>query len=217
MTILALEFSSDVRSMACVADGRVLARAAETGGRSTRAFALIEQVLQQAGIEREAVDCLALGVGPGSYTGIRVAIAIAQGWQVARGIRLLAVSTADCLAEQARLDGTRGRIHVAIDAQRNEFYHAIYELAERPAQPAAPLRLATLVEIQAAATEAPLLTFSETASRIPGARPVNPDAGTLGLIAAPRRNFIPGEQLQPVYLREIAFVKAPPPRAITLD
>ena len=57
--------------------------------------ALIDDALREAGVEREQIDCLAIGLGPGSYTGVRAAIAVAQGWQLARGIRLLGVSTAE--------------------------------------------------------------------------------------------------------------------------
>ena len=77
MTILAIEFSSETRSAAVLSDGRVAGHAAETGGR--RAIGLVEKALQQAGAEREDVEIIAVGLGPGSYTGIRGAIALAQG------------------------------------------------------------------------------------------------------------------------------------------
>jgi tRNA threonylcarbamoyladenosine biosynthesis protein TsaB len=84
MNVLALEFSSNRRSAAVVVDKSVRGRAEASGGRNTQAFHLIEQALVEATLEREAVDCIAVGLGPGSYTGIRTAISIAQGWQVAR-------------------------------------------------------------------------------------------------------------------------------------
>ncbi|MEI9863786.1 MAG: tRNA (adenosine(37)-N6)-threonylcarbamoyltransferase complex dimerization subunit type 1 TsaB [Limisphaerales bacterium] len=90
MTILALEFSSAQRSVALARDGFVLAEASEAGGRETHAFGMIEKVLATAKIRREEIDCLAIGLGPGSYTGIRVALSIAQGWQLAREVKLLA-------------------------------------------------------------------------------------------------------------------------------
>src|SRR5262245_61294087 len=128
MTILALEFSSDRRSVALTRAGQMLSRAAEQGGRSTQAFRLIEQVLRDAGREREDVEAIAIGLGPGSYTGIRMAISIGQGWRLARGTRLVGISTTDVLAEQARARGIRGPLHIAIDAQRGEFYHASFVL-----------------------------------------------------------------------------------------
>src|SRR5690348_3157194 len=100
MKILALEFSSPQRSVAVVPsqDDKVaprgLAEVVETGAQATHAFAMIQEALRQAQLEREQIDCLAVGLGPGSYTGIRVAIALAQGWQFARQLKLLGISSA---------------------------------------------------------------------------------------------------------------------------
>ena len=77
MKILAVEFSSERRSVAVLAEGRVLGCAAETGGRTARAFSLIESALREARLEREDIECVAVGLGPGSYAGIRAAIALA--------------------------------------------------------------------------------------------------------------------------------------------
>ena len=74
------------------------AEVVETGGHGANAFGMIEQVLAEAKIEREQVDVLAVGLGPGSYTGIRAAISMAQGWQLARGVKLLGVGSVECLA-----------------------------------------------------------------------------------------------------------------------
>src|SRR5438876_7184602 len=90
MKILALEFSSPQRSVALVqhaagSESLLESEAIETGASPNEPFALIEEVLRQTRVEREQVDVLALGLGPGSYTGIRSAIALAQGWELARG------------------------------------------------------------------------------------------------------------------------------------
>src|SRR5581483_7435321 len=111
MTILALEFSSEQRSVA-VAHGNSVFEAAETGGRSTAAFAMIERVLAEAKIEREEIEAIAIGIGPGSYTGIRAAIAMAQGWQLARAVKLLGVSSVEAIAAQAQMEKIFGEVNV---------------------------------------------------------------------------------------------------------
>src|SRR4051812_3856039 len=129
MKILALEFSSAQRSVAVLnsAAGRVSSyEVIETGGMGP--FGMMEQALRQAGIEREQIELLAVGLGPGSYTGIRAAIAIAQGWQLASGIKLLGIGSDEVLAEQARAAGMTGKVNIAIDAQRNEFYLEGFEI-----------------------------------------------------------------------------------------
>ena len=83
MKILALEFSSQQRSVAIVDDSGVLSEIT-TDQLKTGPLVLIEQALQQAQIGREEIQRLGIGIGPGSYTGIRSAIAVAQGWQLAR-------------------------------------------------------------------------------------------------------------------------------------
>ena len=72
---------------------------------------------------------IAVGLGPGSYTGIRAAIAMAQGWQLARGVKLLGVSSAEALAAQAQAENIFGRVNLVIDAQRGEFYLATWEIS----------------------------------------------------------------------------------------
>src|SRR5271170_2367544 len=139
MTILALEFSSSQRSVAVARDGRVLAEAAETGDRGTNAFGMIEQVLTAAKIGREEIECLAVGLGPGSYTGIRVALSIAQGWQLACSVKLLGIGSIECLAAQAQAEKIFGRVNVIIDAQRGEFYLAVYEASTNGVKKIEPL------------------------------------------------------------------------------
>ena len=148
MKILALEFSSEQRSVAVVENGTVLGEARERAGKHTQAFALIEAALKEARIEREQVDCIAVGLGPGSYMGTRIAIAIAQGWQLARSIKVAGISSAAALARQGK-----------------------------------------------------------EASGFPEAR-------TIATLAGEQQCFVSADQLEPIYLRETSFVKAPPPRTI---
>lgn len=190
----------------------MLGRAEETGGRNARAFALIEQALAQAGWQREEIERIAIGLGPGSYAGIRGAIALAQGWQVARGISLVGINTVECLAGQAAGEGMTGRVSIAIDAQRNEFYCATYELADGTARCVEPLRIVTLETVQQ--SKDTVLLWPDLQLRLPQGRVLLPDAAMLGLLAEIETRTTPGHELAPIYLREVSFVKAPPPRMI---
>ena len=214
MKILAIEFSSERRSVAVVADGFVRARAEETGGRNARAFSLIERALAEASLPRESIDCLAVGLGHGSYAGIRAAIALAQGWQLARGVRLLGLSTVDCLAAQAHADGWRGRVTILLDAQRNEFYLAAYDLDSEGPRNVELLRLANLEQARDATRTGEVIGSPELLKLFPHGRVLHPDAATLGRLAEGRTDFTAGERLEPIYLREVNFVKAPPPRVL---
>ncbi len=214
MKILAIEFSSDRRSVAIVSDGRLAGRAEETGGRTARAFALIERALSEATMEREAIDCIAVGLGPGSYAGIRAGIALAQGWELALGVRLLGISSVECMAAQAVAGGLTGTVSLAIDAQREEFYCATYELSAGGCRVAESLRIVSLAEAHARAAQGPMLIWPGLQARFPQGRVLLPDAAMLGKLAGERTNFVHGPALEPVYLRETNFVKAPPSRVI---
>jgi len=213
MTILGVEFSSPQRSVA-LRRGETLVEAQEMGGRQTAALAMIEKVLAEADTSRTAVDTLVVGLGPGSYTGIRAAIALAQGWQLASGVKLLGVSSVEAIIARAQAEGLTGQVSVVIDAQRTEFYLATYAVTAAGWTEFEPLHIVPLAEIQARAANGALLVGPEIDRWIPGGRVIFPSAAILAELAGPRKDFLPGEKLEPIYLRETTFVKAPPSRVI---
>jgi universal bacterial protein YeaZ len=215
MNVLAIEFSSRERSVAVVqgsAQGRAesIHEAVETGGRAAHAFAMIDEVLSQAKLEREQIECLAVGLGPGSYTGIRMAISLAQGWQLARRTKLVGISSLDCLAAEAVSQGIVGSVEFVIDAQRGEFYVMSAQLNEKGVLRAEPLRLVLRAEV--ARNPATLIIGPEVGTQFDAGRLMFPGAATVGVLALGRKDFVPGEELEPIYLRETQFVKAPRPR-----
>jgi len=218
MKILAVEFSSPQRSVAVVqSQGQKTLECEsteiiETGARANLAFDMIVQALQQARLEREQVDCLAVGLGPGSYTGIRAAIALAQGWQLARDVKLLGISSVEAIAAQAMAEGFAGRLTVIIDAQRDEFYLASFDLKSERQLEIEPLRLATLAEVQLRQNTGELLVGPEVTEWFPNSRLIFPRASMIGRLALGRMDFVSEEALKPIYLRETQFVKAPPAR-----
>jgi tRNA threonylcarbamoyladenosine biosynthesis protein TsaB len=209
MTILALEFSSMQRSAAVARDGRVLAEASETGERGTNAFGLIETVLAMAQTGRENVEVLVVGLGPGSYTGIRVGLAIAQGWQLARDVKLLGIGSVECLAAQAQAEAMFGRVNTVIDAQRGEFYLATYGISATGLKEIVPLKIVTATEVELHVDAGEMLIGPEVTRWFLSGKTLCPSATMLAQLAASRNNFSNGGQLEPIYLRETNFVKAP--------
>lgn len=129
-------------------------------------------------------------------------------------MNLLGISSVECLAAQAQADGLYGRVHIVVDAQRNEFYLATYDVSAERWQEAEPLRLATQAEVRARVEDSGLLIGPEAEQFFPGSRTMFPLAAILGRLALGRTDFIAGEALQPIYLRQTQFVKAPPPRIL---
>jgi len=211
MTILALEFSSEQRSVAVVR-GKAISEVVETGGRNTAAFAMVEKALAGAGVEREQIDVLAVGLGPGSYTGIRSAIAIAEGWQLARAIRLAGVSSVEAIAAQAQAEEIHGAVNVVIDAQRGEIYHTRFEISKTVIRETVPLRIIAPEQLQPSGNE--VIVGPQATRWFQSGKIVFPQAKRIGQIVSDRGGTAPGGTVEPIYLRETNFVKAPPPRTI---
>jgi tRNA threonylcarbamoyladenosine biosynthesis protein TsaB len=217
MKILAIEFSSQRRNVAILECGGEASPALLGGaeeGPTRRPLGLIEEALVAACCEREAIEVIAVGLGPGSYTGIRSSIALAQGWQLGRSIQLLGVSSVECLAAQVAELKIFGLLNIVVDAQRNEFYLARYEIAPGQCHPVEELRLAPFAEIEELQRAGQLVIGPDASRWFATARDIYPDAAILGRLACGRRDFVAGEKLEPIYLREVTFTKAPPTRVI---
>jgi len=212
--MLGLEFSAARRSVAVGVDGEVRSQVREIAPRESGPLSMIEQALREAGLEREAIEVLVVGLGPGSYTGIRVAIALAQGWQLATPVKLMGVSSADGLASQAIQSGLAAELHVAFDAQRTEFYLGTYRAGSPGCRPVTDLRLAPRSDLVALLDRGEAVVAPEPIPGLEGVRVLAPDASFL-LHGLPEAGpFVEGATLEPIYLREVSFVKAPPPRPI---
>jgi len=216
MKILAFEFSTAQRSVAALnldsASGLRSGEVVESLDASCGPLGMAEAALHEAGLEREQIECIAVGLGPGSYTGVRSAIALAQGWHLARKVRLVGISSVDCIVAESLEQGLEGQVSVVIDAQRSEFYLANYELAADKAKESRPLRLASLEEARACATAGELLIGPEVTKWFPAGRVVLPRAIRLARLAAERQHSTAPAEMEPIYLRATTFVKAPTPR-----
>lgn len=207
--ILALECSAPQRSAAVAHNGTVLAQTSQDSGPGTAIFGLIESVLREGQVQRDQIECLVVGLGPGSYTGIRSAIAAAQGWELARSVPLLGISSMDALARVAWRNGLRGRVALLVDAQRDEFYVAEWDLSDTESRPVSALRLATRIEIETLARTG-IRVVGPCAAAV-GGLALYPAAAALAELATGRTDFVGGESLEPIYLRPTAFVKTSPP------
>jgi tRNA threonylcarbamoyladenosine biosynthesis protein TsaB len=216
MTILSLEFSSPVRSVAiwpngASAEAQIEVTATDDRGARTHPITLIEKVLQHSQVDRREIDLIAVGLGPGSYTGIRSAIAIVQGWSLSFATKTMGISSADAIAEATLKSGIVGTFHVVIDAQRDEFYVADYDSDGSETSLRNELRILTRDQISK--LKAPLTGPTLNALGLTGIE-IDPRARVVGQIADRRETVISAADLVPIYLRDAAFVKAPAPRIL---
>ncbi len=125
---------------------------------SRRLIPAIEWVVQRTGVELQELDCIAVSLGPGSFTGIRIGLATAKGLALSLGIPLSGVPTIDAIA--ARIPPVPGVLLCpVIDARRGRFYTSCYT-ADRDGcwQRILPFHISTPAELHSLMLDRGLLT-----------------------------------------------------------
>ncbi|HQX23408.1 MAG TPA: tRNA (adenosine(37)-N6)-threonylcarbamoyltransferase complex dimerization subunit type 1 TsaB [Pseudomonadota bacterium] len=123
MRLLALETATEACSVALWVDGAVIERHELAPRRHAElVLPMVDAVLAEGGISRRALDAIAVGRGPGAFTGVRLAIAVAQGLALALDRPVVPVSTLAALALAAAQDAGAAPILAAIDARMGEVY-----------------------------------------------------------------------------------------------
>ena len=95
---------------------------------NTQLLARLDGLLKECGVSRRDISCVAVGRGPGSFTGVRIALATAKGVAKALGVGLVGLSTLDAVAWGVFDSGARGSLVVLADAMRKEVYPVRYRL-----------------------------------------------------------------------------------------
>lgn len=128
MNILALDTCTESCSAALLYKGKLYEYAEMTQrGHSELILGMLDNVLAQAGIAITEVDALAFGRGPGSFTGVRVGVGVAQGIAFARDIPVIPVSSLAAVAQGAAEALDVDHLAVAMDARMGEIYCASFE------------------------------------------------------------------------------------------
>jgi tRNA threonylcarbamoyladenosine biosynthesis protein TsaB len=148
----AFETSSEWCSVALYDCGELRALEQRVGNRhSELALPMLERLLGEAGLTPAALDAVAYGAGPGSFTGLRIACGLAQGLALARGLPVYGVSSLAAIAQESGAN----RVIACVDARMREVYYAALErMADGwreviGARCVAPQALAQWVEIRA--------------------------------------------------------------------
>ena len=214
MKLLALETSSEWCSAALWRDGEVFAREQLAGQRhSELILPMIDALLQEAEEQLTALDAVAFGAGPGSFTGLRIACGVAQGLAFGAGLPVVGVGT---LLAVAQASGGE-RVVSCLDARMGELYCAAFERGGGQWRTVHAPRLCTPVaapEVDgdgwvgagsgfAAHGAALAERYAERLSAVQPA--VHPDARHIAALAVDMVRAgmaLPAEEARPVYLRD---------------
>ena len=124
MKILGIETSTEYCSVALWQDGEVTEKIKLVGQKHSEVLmAMLDELLQQAGVKLTQLDGIAYGAGPGSFTGVRIACGVTQGLALGADLPVVGICTLQAVAE-----GTgKNKVIAALDARMAEVYFAVYE------------------------------------------------------------------------------------------
>lgn len=230
MKFLALDTSTEACSVALALDGQILALDEVCPQQhSKRILPMLQQLLSDAGVSLYQLDGIIFGRGPGSFTGVRIGVSVAQGLAFGADLPVFGVSTLAAMAQAAAEQQNATEVIAAIDARMAEVYIAAFTLDEAglmqaitpeiAAKPAALPEVLTSLSFtsqvlgvgtgwqtypQALQQLAPAL-ISE-AILYPSAQFMLPFASR----AWQKQLFVSAEQAEPVYVRdEVTWQKLP--------
>lgn len=128
MRLIAFDTATEWCTAALWVDGRITVREERAGQRHSELLVpMIMDLLGEAGTTLASLDGIAYGMGPGSFTGLRIACGVAQGLALGAGLPVLGVSTLEAVAQEAWTGLGREQVQVCMDARMNEVYCGLYQ------------------------------------------------------------------------------------------
>lgn len=207
MIVLAFDCATGPTSAVVWRDGEVLARCDDPRpqGQAEALVPMLADVLAQAGLAPAAVDRIGVTLGPGSFTGVRIALAAARGLSLATGAPVIGVSTLEVL--NAALAPAEYPTLAVIDARRGELYAQLFAPdAMALTSPGAVAlgglpALAPSGRLRLTGSGATLAAAALGLEAMPGAVDATPDAAVLATLVARRTVRADEPPPEPIYLR----------------
>jgi len=133
--ILAIETATEVCSVALIHKGRLLGERSlkEKNIHSERLLLLADEVLKSAQVKNNQLEAIAVSIGPGSFTGLRIGLSTAKGLALALDIPIIAIPTLDGIAESYRQNRSTENEETfcsMIDAKRDEAFYSFYSITQ---------------------------------------------------------------------------------------
>lgn len=197
--ILSIETATEVCSAALVHQKNIISERSvkEKNIHSERLLTLIDEVMIESNISRSQLEAIAISIGPGSFTGLRIGLSTAKGLAMALDLPIISVPTLDGIAENYRLHRSTKKDEIfcaMIDAKREEAYFAFYSVSNDEVVRQSEFSIKPKSEI-----------VEDAKHRKAETRQPDPNAGAVGVLAERKQKefeVTDFSYLEPLYLRD---------------
>jgi tRNA threonylcarbamoyladenosine biosynthesis protein TsaB len=227
MRVLALDTATEVCTVALLSGQQSIVESLDLGrGHAQEILGMIDRVLAQGGTTLASLSGIVAGIGPGSFTGVRIGVAVAQGLAFGAGLPVVPVTSLEALALEA-FGGGAGQVLACLDARMGEVYWGCFTMRPPPLLIAAlgPLAVGPPAGVWLPAgggggfggigrgfAAYPELGRIEGVTLAEGAARALPDAGVMARLGAARLSCgggIDAAALEPLYVRDkVALTEA---------
>ena len=207
MKILAIDTSTEYMSIAVTDGKRVIVKFHKKTpmSHSRLLMPMIDKTLKKARVRLSGIGCFAIGIGPGSFTGLRIGVATVKGLAFSTGKPIVAVPTLDVIAHNVK--GFRGIICPVLDARKNKVYSCLYKSDGKSIKRISRYLLLPLAELLGKTQKYDNLLFLGDAAYLVGDgykklswHPRAEIVAALGMEAFKKKRFVSAEDLEPMYL-----------------
>ncbi len=224
--ILSIETGTDICSVAIARDGELLSLRESDEGRdhAKKVAVFVDELLDETGISPDELDAIAVGMGPGSYTGLRIGVSFAKGLCYGLQIPLVAVGSLDALTEVAIEDNEAGILDVEnwdesilcpmVDARRMEVYTQLFD-SRGVALSQVKAEIVTEESFAEERRERQIVIFGNGAAKcrelLPDAAYINVTPSARGLVRLAQRRLDEGRvediaYFEPFYLKDFVVI-----------
>lgn len=224
--ILSIETGTDICSVAIARDGELLSLRESDEGRdhAKKVAVFVDELFDETGISPDELDAIAVGMGPGSYTGLRIGVSFAKGLCYGLQIPLVAVGSLDALTEVAIEDNEAGILDVEnwddsilcpmVDARRMEVYTQLFD-SRGVALSQVKAEIVTEESFAQERRERQLVIFGNGAAKcrelLPDAAYINVTPSARGLVRLAQRRLDEGRvediaYFEPFYLKDFVVI-----------
>ena len=208
MTILAIDTSTDYLSLAIMRGEKIVRRFHRRSRmrHSSLLVPMIDRLLRKAQIKLKAIDCFAISIGPGSFTGLRIGAATIKGFAFALNKPIVAIPTLDVIAMNAK--SFKGIICPVLDARKSKIYACLYRSDGAKIKRVSKYLLLPVQELLQKAGYYDKIVFLGDALHLIGVsgnatidwHPKAEVVAKLGAEYCKKKKFTSAEKLEPLYL-----------------